>query len=177
MSFPFYNTHGNFLCTGIGLKSTSHFPIGNWYHMTVTWNRQAKVCKSYVNAVLKRTGVSIESNLDLHETGESFYEIGGEDGMFKGWISELVALPQELKQYEVENLKDGRYFGAWIGLNDIDKEGTLKWSNSKPLTYMSAVQNQDPVKDCVYLRKDSGSILTWSLETCSDEHPFICERI
>ncbi|XP_020898267.1 uncharacterized protein LOC110237034 [Exaiptasia diaphana] len=73
--------------------------------------------------------------------------------------------------------EDGRYFGAWIGLNDIDKEGTLQWSDNKPLTYTSAVQTQDPGSDCAYLRKDKGSITTWSFESCSEEHSFICGKL
>ncbi|KXJ20667.1 C-type mannose receptor 2 [Exaiptasia diaphana] len=177
--FNFFNT-ANTLITGESKFLTSDFPIGQWYHMTVTWNRQAKTCKTYLNAVLKTESVSSpEANVDLFDTGETHYEIGGDGGksMLNGWISQLVALPQELKQNEIEHLKDSRYFGAWIGLNDIDKEGTLKWSDNKPLTYLSEVQNQDPGSDCAYLRKDKGSITTWSFESCSEEHSFICEKL
>ncbi|KXJ20675.1 hypothetical protein AC249_AIPGENE23669 [Exaiptasia diaphana] len=91
----------------ISRTAFSDFPIGQWYHMTVTWNRQAKTGKTYLNAVLKKSVSSPEANVDLFDTGELHYKIGAEGGqkMFNGWISQLVALPQELKQTEIENLK------------------------------------------------------------------------
>lgn len=74
--------------------------------MTMTWNRQAKRFRLYVNAVLKLTSYSNQANVDLCDTGKLHYKVGGEpELMFKGWISELVAFPQELKLTEVQKLK------------------------------------------------------------------------
>ena len=67
----------------------------------------------------------------------------------------------------------------WIGISDIDMEGTLKWENtwktqSKETNKInSRVVGNTEFNDCVSMKKDRGYLLT--LEPCSEMNNFVCE--
>ncbi|XP_077868263.1 collectin-11-like [Saccoglossus kowalevskii] len=66
----------------------------------------------------------------------------------------------------------------WIGLNDIRREGKLKWSDkTKPTFYgdwYSGKSNNEQ-RDCVYLRSEEGSDVQWAFNRCIIRMFFICE--
>jgi len=71
---------------------------------------------------------------------------------------------------------DGFLFGAWIGLNDKNQEGSLQWSDGTLLSYMPAGYNNLADNDCTYLRKQENSTLGWLAKNCTEIYPFICEK-
>lgn len=71
-------------------------------------------------------------------------------------------------------ISDRLYFGLWIGLNDIDEEGTFKWIDNQPLSFSGAITNQKDGHDCLYLRKNK--LITWKLKSCKTTEPYICKK-
>lgn len=63
----------------------------------------------------------------------------------------------------------------WIGLNDLETEGTFKWASGEPVTYTrwaSGEPNNLNNEDCVQLYPDG----TWNDKTCTSPwYRYICE--
>nr|XP_053649693.1 perlucin-like [Cherax quadricarinatus] len=67
---------------------------------------------------------------------------------------------------------------VWIGLNDLNVEGSFVWADQEPVTYTNYFVGE-PNRNgsgreerCVAIRKDYG--YKWSDEYCFDERQFIC---
>ncbi|XP_072097533.1 C-type lectin BpLec-like [Mobula birostris] len=66
---------------------------------------------------------------------------------------------------------------AWIGLNDIWKEGAYTWADGTCYTYRSWAKNQPDnhqgTEDCVHIQYFSGSA-TWNDFPCGSRIGFVC---
>ncbi|KAL3969677.1 voltage-dependent calcium channel L type alpha-1F [Sarotherodon galilaeus] len=67
---------------------------------------------------------------------------------------------------------------TWIGLNDIEQEGTWKWVDGTPLTlqYWASGQPDDLwlSEDCAHIRYQGGS---WNDERCENSLQWVCEKL
>lgn len=70
---------------------------------------------------------------------------------------------------------DGLALDAWLGMNDIDTEGSLKWSNNQTVSFMGYISNQE-LKDCVAMRRKNFYTMHWSIQSCNNLNAFICEK-
>uniref|UniRef100_A0A3Q1KFN6 C-type lectin domain-containing protein n=1 Tax=Anabas testudineus TaxID=64144 RepID=A0A3Q1KFN6_ANATE len=73
---------------------------------------------------------------------------------------------------------------TWIGLSDLEKEGTWKWMDGTPLTLKYWTRNQpdngggDPrwgEEDCVHIRTEENTL--WNDLSCNNSQQWICEKI
>uniref|UniRef100_A0A3Q2WFW8 C-type lectin domain-containing protein n=1 Tax=Haplochromis burtoni TaxID=8153 RepID=A0A3Q2WFW8_HAPBU len=66
---------------------------------------------------------------------------------------------------------------TWIGLNDIEQEGTWKWVDGTPLTlqYWASGQpdNHYRREDCAHIRYKGTS---WNDEGCDGSYQWVCEK-
>jgi hypothetical protein len=65
---------------------------------------------------------------------------------------------------------------SWIGLNDIDQEGTFVWVTGDPLDFelwVPGEPNNSGNEDCAEIRFDNGE---WNDEGCGDSRHYVCER-
>ncbi|MDI1451053.1 lectin-like protein [Polyangium sp. 6x1] len=64
----------------------------------------------------------------------------------------------------------------WLGLTDIDTEGTFVWGNGEPLAYTHWQQNQpddyNASEDCVEMYHVTGE---WNDDNCTYEYHYVCE--
>ena len=64
----------------------------------------------------------------------------------------------------------------WIGANDREREGTLRWANADPFEFerfaAGEPNNALGIQDCVERRADS----SWGDRVCSVQNVFVCER-
>ena len=70
---------------------------------------------------------------------------------------------------------------TWMGGNDIDEEGTWKWTDGSPFefTYWNSGQpnNSGGDEDCMHawgIERERGE--TWNDETCSDSLTYLCSK-
>ncbi|XP_039455861.1 CD209 antigen-like protein A isoform X2 [Oreochromis aureus] len=67
---------------------------------------------------------------------------------------------------------------TWIGLNDIEQEGTWKWVDGSPLTlqYWAPHQPDDLLlsEDCAHIRYQGTS---WNDERCENSLQWVCEKL
>uniref|UniRef100_A0AAZ1Y0W4 C-type lectin domain-containing protein n=2 Tax=Oreochromis aureus TaxID=47969 RepID=A0AAZ1Y0W4_OREAU len=67
---------------------------------------------------------------------------------------------------------------TWIGLNDIEQEGTWKWVDGSPLTlqYWASHQPDDLLfsEDCAHIRYQETS---WNDERCENSLQWVCEKL
>uniref|UniRef100_I3KV79 C-type lectin domain-containing protein n=1 Tax=Oreochromis niloticus TaxID=8128 RepID=I3KV79_ORENI len=67
---------------------------------------------------------------------------------------------------------------TWIGLNDIEQEGTWKWVDGTPLTlqYWGRYQpDNGGEEDCVHVGRDKQK--SWNDLSCSSSYQWICEKV
>lgn len=78
-----------------------------WHHIAVTWNRLTKEAKIYLNFALKISATSTLDNVDLFNTGESYYELGANNGarFFKGYLAYFIVFPSVLEPREIKKLE------------------------------------------------------------------------
>ncbi len=66
---------------------------------------------------------------------------------------------------------------VWIGLNDLDVEGTFQWMNGEPLTldlFSTGEPNGDRDENCGEIRENTGE--RWNDAQCEgDPRFFVCE--
>ncbi len=63
---------------------------------------------------------------------------------------------------------------TWIGLNDLDVEGTFRWETGPPVSYVGFTgiePNDNGVEDCVYTNSNG----SWNDSNCGASIPAICE--
>uniref|UniRef100_A0A3P8R4S5 C-type lectin domain-containing protein n=1 Tax=Astatotilapia calliptera TaxID=8154 RepID=A0A3P8R4S5_ASTCA len=67
---------------------------------------------------------------------------------------------------------------TWIGLSDIEQEGTWKWVDGTPLTlqYWASHQpdNKLPAENCGHIRYQGTS---WNDQSCEDSFQWVCEKV
>ncbi|XP_039455853.1 CD209 antigen-like protein E isoform X2 [Oreochromis aureus] len=67
---------------------------------------------------------------------------------------------------------------TWIGLSDIEQEGTWKWVDGTPLTlqYWASHQpdNKSPAENCGHIRYQGTS---WNDQSCEDSFQWVCEKV
>uniref|UniRef100_A0A3P9D252 C-type lectin domain-containing protein n=1 Tax=Maylandia zebra TaxID=106582 RepID=A0A3P9D252_9CICH len=66
---------------------------------------------------------------------------------------------------------------TWVGLNDIEQEGTWKWVDGTPLTLYWASHQPDnklPAENCGHIRYQGTS---WNDQSCEDSFQWVCEKV
>ncbi|KAG1973505.1 pancreatic secretory granule membrane major glycoprotein GP2-like [Pimephales promelas] len=90
--------------------------------------------------------------------------------------ADLVIINTEEKQRYITSLAKER---VWIGLTDIETEGTMKWVDNSTLTqgfwYKREPNNAGGDEDCVELTP-SDSIQNWNDLPCFKKRKAICEK-
>jgi len=77
----------------------------------------------------------------------------------------------------VDTMGAGKPIDTWIGLNDVDEEGTFEWSDGSAVTFQDWwLGNPDggDSDDCVHIT-DGGPNGEWSDSVCSNPEPFVCK--
>ncbi|XP_072019677.1 uncharacterized protein [Amphiura filiformis] len=68
----------------------------------------------------------------------------------------------------------------WIGLNDIDVEGTFTWIDGTPLDFefwaIYQPDNDQGMEDCVHLKNGGSNTGLWNDIPCSDTYKYICKK-
>ncbi|XP_045910186.1 CD209 antigen-like protein C isoform X2 [Micropterus dolomieu] len=117
----------------------------------------------------------------LLSTKSETWEKGRED--CKGRGADLVVIDSSEEQ---EFLTKVINQDTWIGLNDIENEGTWKWTDGTPLTLSYWFTRQpdngdgDPQwgeEDCAHIRADTKTGGNWNDRRCDDSLKWICEKI
>eukprot|EP01045_Picozoa_sp_COSAG04_P022723 COSAG04_NODE_2610_length_3859_cov_11.192553_2_plen_660_part_00 len=106
----------------------------------------------------------------------------------KGEGAQLASVTSAERQRAVAHLSDLAGSRAWIGLNDIAREGVFVWSDGEPLAYTNwALDEPDSARpdsgisgDGVYILPRGGPEWTphgtWSDHSASAPHDYICAR-
>ena len=88
---------------------------------------------------------------------------------------------EAINQYVREGMNSRGLSNTWIGGNDIDEEGTWKWTDGSPFefTYWNSGQpnNSGGDEDCMHawgIERERGE--TWNDETCSDSLTYLCSK-
>uniref|UniRef100_A0A673B282 C-type lectin domain-containing protein n=1 Tax=Sphaeramia orbicularis TaxID=375764 RepID=A0A673B282_9TELE len=109
------------------------------------------------------------------ETG--YWETARQDCRNRG--ADLVIINSEDEQNFISRFKQN----SWIGLSDVDEEGTWKWVDGSPLTlsFWSRGQpdnGEDPSymikEDCAHIYASSGK---WNDHFCTYGFHWICEKV
>ncbi|KAK9977180.1 hypothetical protein ABG768_019001 [Culter alburnus] len=119
----------------------------------------------------------------LYEQGKDRFSISSE---LKSWSEsrqycrdhggDLAIINTEEKQMFLSSFIKDR---VWIGLTDIENEGSMKWVDNSPLNegfwYEYEPNNAGGDEDCVELMP-SGTIQSWNDLKCSEKRKGICEK-
>ncbi|XP_031550990.1 uncharacterized protein LOC116288358 [Actinia tenebrosa] len=128
-----------FLSGGNTFEGNGRLSANEWHHIALTWHRESRLFRLYINGILDNEEQSGKSDPNLKPTTEPYFLIGkrhSSSSHATGWISDWAVLFQTLSKDEISLLKDGKASeGAWIGLSDIQVENQIKWSDRTPLTY------------------------------------------
>ena len=89
----------------------------------------------------------------------------------------LASVPSSaIEDYVKEGLQRHNIDLAWLGGNDIEKEGTWKWADCTPWDYTfwgSNEPNNLGGEDCLHQRANP---LKWNDYSCSLSDSFICSK-
>ena len=89
--------------------SNTRVPANVWSHVAFTWSRTQGTAKLYINGVhhaSKSADTSIDSTLDLKNSGHSVYDIGlirGSGKTTNAYFSDLMIFNRELSENEIRN--------------------------------------------------------------------------
>jgi hypothetical protein len=95
-----------------------------------------------------------------------------------GLGTDLAVLPTAEDNTEISTLVDAIYAESfWIGLSDLDEEGTWTWVDGSPLAYEDAWRSGEPNdygtgEDCVH--SNYNGVGGWNDFTCHSEQAFLC---
>lgn len=84
----------------------------------------------------------------------------------------LVQIDDAAENSYVDQLLDGST--AWIGLNDLDREGTYGWVTRSPgmfRAYAPSEPNDNGTEDCFNMRSDG----LWNDDGCDSQYVGVCE--
>ncbi|XP_051746478.1 CD209 antigen-like [Ctenopharyngodon idella] len=92
--------------------------------------------------------------------------------------ADLIIINSEEKQRFINSIIKER---AWIGLNDIQQEGTMKWVNDSPLKqgfwFTGEPNDVGGNEDCIeHIPYPQYPTQTWNDLPCSDRRKAICEK-
>ncbi|XP_048012580.1 C-type lectin domain family 4 member M-like [Megalobrama amblycephala] len=92
--------------------------------------------------------------------------------------ADLVIIKSEEKQRFINSIVPER---AWIGLNDIQQEGTMKWVDNSPLNqgfwFAGEPNDAGGNEDCIeHIPYPQYPIQTWNDLPCSEMRKAICEK-
>ncbi|XP_056622876.1 secretory phospholipase A2 receptor-like [Triplophysa dalaica] len=86
----------------------------------------------------------------------------------------------------INNIEEQRYLSSvikestWIGLSDIDKEGSMKWVDNSPLKAMFWIpgepNNAHGIEDCVQIVSSYSPDNSWNDQPCTEKRRWICYR-
>ncbi|XP_067372297.1 CD209 antigen-like protein C [Channa argus] len=123
------------------------------------------------------TGWTVSSCSCYYLSAESgSWKKGGADCENQG--AHLVVIDTAVEQNFLSGFTN---VSAWIGLSDIDEEGTWKWIDGSPLTLKSWVENQPDnggkhettEEDCAHIREHTAE---WNDLPCETFLRWICEK-
>ncbi|XP_050957267.1 CD209 antigen-like [Labeo rohita] len=86
--------------------------------------------------------------------------------------ADLVTIKTEVKQHFITSVLNANGERVWIGLTDINQEGTMQWVDNSSLTQGFWRKDQpDDYKgneDCVELVSSVAALINWNDIPCSD---------
>ncbi|XP_077089715.1 uncharacterized protein LOC143741171 [Siphateles boraxobius] len=94
---------------------------------------------------------------------------------------DLIILNSEVKQRTITSIVLEKFLGerVWIGLTDIQQEGSMKWVDTSPLNqgfwYSGEPNDVGGNEDCVELLP-SAPVQNWNDLPCNDKRKGICEK-
>uniref|UniRef100_A0A673CMY1 C-type lectin domain-containing protein n=1 Tax=Sphaeramia orbicularis TaxID=375764 RepID=A0A673CMY1_9TELE len=101
------------------------------------------------------------------------WKAGREDCKTRG--AHLVIITSKKNRYFIEGLK----VAYWIGLTDVEQEGTWKWVDGSAFIHFAPAPpdngNGDPIygeEDCALMFSTGG----WNDRDCNQNFPWICEQ-
>ncbi|XP_032237009.1 uncharacterized protein LOC5511749 isoform X2 [Nematostella vectensis] len=167
------------------MSSNRGLNLNTWNHVIITWKREEKMMKIFINGTEAGSQASTLSNVDFMYNTHSVYDIGLKRDSMNCYMHAHVASLMIIHRFFLTNettwlFHSGadykKIHGAWIGLNDREVEGTMVWSDGTPLTY-SVLDNNDNSyhHGCTTLGSQGGS-MNWLLNHCMIKMPFICEK-
>ncbi|CAH1255133.1 CSMD3 [Branchiostoma lanceolatum] len=139
------------------------------------WGRQYYCTAGYMQLDKRCYKLSTE-----HENFRSAQTICGKEG------GRLATIPNKnTNDFLLQKIRavHGYEGGYWIGLNDMENEGTFVWSDGSTLSQATAFADWNPGQpdnhqsdgeDCVHM--DKRKEYMWNDMSCGDKAHFVCEK-
>jgi len=165
-------------------------PFNVWIHVAVTWDQANRTAKIFVNGQEKgsKTASVGLSSYEMRSNSHSYYQVGCKldtTETFFGFVRNIKVLKRLLSNDEVEgeaakNPRDTQ-LKAWLGLNDLAKEGNYVWNDGAMAKFSNWVYGKTAPEsvdqDCaVMIQGDKISGGKWKNRRCTERHPFICRK-
>ncbi|XP_074612423.1 macrophage mannose receptor 1-like isoform X2 [Acropora palmata] len=171
-------------------KTPGGIPFNVWIHVAVTWDQANRTAKIFVNGQEKgsKTASVGLSSYEMRSNSHSYYQVGCKldtTETFFGFVRNIKVLKRLLSNDEVEgeaakNPRDTQ-LKAWLGLNDLAKEGNYVWNDGAMAKFSNWVYGKTAPEsvdqDCaVMIQGDKISGGKWKNRRCTERHPFICRK-
>ncbi|XP_072018636.1 uncharacterized protein [Amphiura filiformis] len=92
----------------------------------------------------------------------------------------LTSIHDQDEQEFISDLVAAGSGHKWIGLNDIDVEGTFTWIDGTQLDFefwaIYQPDNDQGMEDCVHLKNGGSNTGLWNDIPCSDTYKYICKK-